>query len=797
MRISGDGSRLDLSRLHLSVDRANPRRYAMATQGRVVLPSGTVEGRATLALGTAVRWDLDLKTDHLDLDRLVGRDLKDTRVRGHLVTAGRAPALDAALLRTADTRIALSLGPGSVYGRVLDSLVLDGTLRQQRLDARFALRQGPSRAQGRIAATPGDLEAPFAFQAALDHFDVGALLVSDTLRTRLTGQIKADVQGCTLNDAAGRIVAELTETTLIWRGRTRSFAPLDAALERDATGEGRLRVRSDLGEADLRGSLRVDALRTVAETYLPRLDARFRSALGHRRGQAAEAPMPAGSAPPALQLQAALTVRDARALDALGLALPVSDSVRLEADLRTGPSGLSVAFTAMADTLRLKGNRRLANVRLRGHVRDDGREAPALTFEAFTDTVIGVPRFGRPMRLAGDVQGSSGRLALRTLVPGATGDGAALRLAFLPDRLRLFVDSLGFGADAYRFTTRQGQIDVYADAAVVEGLVFEANAPGARQRLTLDGSVSGAHSDTMHLRAAGVDVGTILGGRPERAPLGGRLDGDVAVTALLGQPEATGEVTVTTLTFGRHVLGDMTVRSFFRPGEPDVTLDVRLDSSAKIPPGMLATANRLHATGSYRLAGGGQPANLDLDLDATRLDAFFFDYLFPDLVSGTTGRIQARARVHGDPQRPQFTGTFTLRDGRLRVPGYGLAYTVNGRGHVDDDGLYLDDIEAVDGTGGSARVEGAVQFNAYRYVSLELRAALADLRLLDVPTSNDLPFYGRLWASGDATLSGPVDAAVLSASNVVVSPRSEVSIPIRETFAATDPGFIVHADSSG
>jgi len=42
-----------------------------------------------------------------------------------------------------------------------------------------------------------------------------------------------------------------------------------------------------------------------------------------------------------------------------------------------------------------------------------------------------------------------------------------------------------------------------------------------------------------------------------------------------------------------------------------------------------------------------------------------------------------------------------------------------------------------------------------------------------------------------------VSAAVLRTSGAVVSARSEVSIPIRETFSATDPGFIVHADSAG
>ncbi len=119
------------------------------------------------------------------------------------------------------------------------------------------------------------------------------------------------------------------------------------------------------------------------------------------------------------------------------------------------------------------------------------------------------------------------------------------------------------------------------------------------------------------------------------------------------------------------------------------------------------------------------------------------------------------------------------------------------RGHLAGDTIVLDDVDGTDNTGGRAHVTGQIAFNAYRYVSLDLAARVDDLKLLDVPTSNDLAFYGRLWASGDLSLTGAVDAAVLRTSEAVVSARSEVSIPIRETFSATDPGFIVHADSAG
>jgi translocation and assembly module TamB len=796
VRIAGTGATLDLAGLRLALDRTNPLRFFAASNGQLTLPAGSARGRASLAVGALARWDIDLHADDLDLERLAGQELRATRLSGRIVSSGRAPALDAAFLRTADTRLLLTLGPSRLAGRALDSLLLDGTLRQRRAEGRFALRQGASRARGTAGGTLYSPDEPFRVRASLDHFDAGALLGTDTLRTRLTGTLEAELSGRAMTDAGGEIVVDFSDAAILTPGRTMAVRGLYAALERDAAGQGRLALRTPFGVADVRGTMKADALQSVLAAFGPRLAARARSLIGHRRHAPADATMPAAGDVPPVQISATVTIHDAGALATMGLPFSVPDALSFSADVRTDDTGLHLRLAATADTLRFRG-RRISGVQLMADVRDDGRTVPTAFFEAEADSVQGVTLLGSPLTVRGGVSGATGTLALRTRGPAAR-DGAILRLALLPDRLRLYVDSLSFGADAYRFTTRQGMLDVYADAAVVEGVVLEANAPDTRQRLTLDGVVSALPSDTLHLRAAGVDLGALVAERSARLQLGGRLDADIALTGLLATVEAGGVASVSALTLGRHVMGDLRVTSDFRPGEPEISLRVQLAPARSPAPGFVSVPNQLEAQGSYRFAGGGDSAAFNLLVERARVDAFFFDYLFPDLLAGTTGTIRADSvLIRGDPRQPQFTGTFTLDGGRLRVPRFGLSYSAEGTGHLSGDGLVLDDIVVQDGTGGSARVSGSVEFNAYRFISLDLQAALSDVRLLDVPTSNDLPFYGRLWASGTASLAGPVDAAVLRTPDVVVSSRSEVFIPIRETFSATDPGFIVHADSAG
>jgi translocation and assembly module TamB len=74
---------------------------------------------------------------------------------------------------------------------------------------------------------------------------------------------------------------------------------------------------------------------------------------------------------------------------------------------------------------------------------------------------------------------------------------------------------------------------------------------------------------------------------------------------------------------------------------------------------------------------------------------------------------------------------------------------------------------------------------------------LREAQIIDVLASRDLAFYGRIWASGNATLTGPLHRASLRSSDVTTSARSELFIPITDSEIGMDAGFIVFADSTG
>ncbi len=452
--------------------------------------------------------------------------------------------------------------------------------------------------------------------------------------------------------------------------------------------------------------------------------------------------------------------------------------------------------------------------------RGDGRD-PALAVRFHADS-LALPRRVGPTDLDARLLGAAGAVSVSVDGGTVTGEGRLERTdASVASPLRLVLRRLVLARGEVRFSAPDGAaFEIYADAIVVPPTRLDAEGAApigdgrTRQALAVGGTVSALARDTLTVRAAAIDLGKLLGKRPERAPLGGTLDADVALSALLARPDLTGDVRVRGLTFGTFAAGDLTAHADF--SRRDAGNDTRAAALRTDPIGLtltlapspgLSDANRAAATlvrarGTFRLpdatpGSAYRDGALDLAFDADRLDASILDALFPDVLRRTTGTIVGSGTVTGSLRRPSFGGELRLRGARLAIPRFGLAYAATADARLVGDGLALTTATLTDPTGGTLDVSGGIGFNDYRFLSLDLRGRLRDALLLNVPTSNDLPLYGRLWASGEATLTGPVSAAVLRAPQATVSARSEVSLPIRSTFSATDTGFIVFADSSG
>jgi len=135
--------------------------------------------------------------------------------------------------------------------------------------------------------------------------------------------------------------------------------------------------------------------------------------------------------------------------------------------------------------------------------------------------------------------------------------------------------------------------------------------------------------------------------------------------------------------------------------------------------------------------------------------------LFPGSIRAA-GRAELRAAINGDMDRPQFSGTATLANGRIRHSSMPNALdAINGTIHFDPDGVRLDDVTATLG-GGKVQFSGRIGLDGYVPEDLNVIARGSDMHLR-------YPEDIRSIVDADLTVRGTVKAPILAGEVTVRS----------------------------
>ena len=830
--------------------------FRTATEFDVSGPTGRVAGTIDLVRrpNQPIEYTGQARADSLDLYPFIQRPAARTALTGNAQFAGRG--IDR---QSATGAVDVALDASTVAGRALDSL----TARMQASQGQFSGGmelwhdgEGYLRADGAIdflPSRPTYYTTASAEQLNLDWFPGDRLPT-----TQLTGHVEARGAGLAPESALGQLTLRVDSSSVQYADRTRLIPPHQTTLRLAdrASDEPRIELAGDAATLRVRGDVAFKPLWALGNLWTRSMAAASRAEYNKpynpplASASAASAQLGTGSPPPVAEsdVVAAWQNRARRALRTAGLpsdltvetTFTVKRADILEAllpfvsQLRTDLEG-RVAVTAGADHMTLQshfaGNTFAAaqlsadSVMVQFDAAASLRAPLAETFSATLRASSTAARLGsvdlRAPELAMKYLHRQGTLEAESARNGSTGPfRLSSTVELLPDRNELTIREVFFKADEYAWsTTGPSIIDAYANALVVPGLQLESRHPANNQvqLVRINGTFSSAPSDTLQATAERVLLQPFSELAGMNRPLGGSLNGALAVTGGWSAPRFTSDMHVDWLTFDRRLLGRLAFATRYELGAPDLLVDASLrsvdhETPRSTVPGYMpyqprqAEPNRINVSGRIRLDGDATSQAaladrsadaLDLSLSVERADLFFFEYIFQDQITNVSGYLSGRGRIQGTFQRPRFSADLYAVDGQFDLPEFNLQYDLEGPIAVDAEGIKLNEVSVRGPDNGMASVSGAILFNEYAYFSFDLAATLQEMRIIDVAQSQDLPFYGSISASGDVTLTGPLSGATLRTTNARTTPESELFIPVKEGEIADDSGFIIFADSTG
>lgn len=730
--------------------------------------------------------------------------------------------------RFTDFRLADLFVPELSFDGQLDSLNFRASLHAIQLGGRL---------DADLKGVFDNAEPAFSLDLSSHEFDLGTFLSKDDLTTSLTLQSNLSGTGFTLDTFNGNLTVTIDSSRITSRNNSSVVLPHNISVSFQTQNEivPRLSVRGDILDMDVRNNMPFEVLVTLAKTWIQNTGEAIKRAgdkplyaleLQDQRNEdliealrwntASDAVAKHGLTFP-LYLHVVAHIHRSELFTSYFPDFPgISTSGRAEITVRWTP--LTVVFDASyeADSIRT-GSLQMSRTSILAHFNASSKpsidESVRLSLIASSDSLVVGGQNVREPSLNISYSDRTGHLQLFS--PG-TGPLDSLvvdaTLFLLPDRTRLHFDQIRLQAEnTFWISTGTSDIEWYSDALLVNDIrLIQWNDDGPTgQSFFADGRLSELETDTLIVEAQEVILHDLSNFAHINPHFGGLLNARVAITRDQSRPTIAGLINVERMSVDSWIIGDLTIRSTLIPGSPDIGISLVL-----LPVDSLADAviygtrtpasikqNRLDVQGIVRLPDQSareaeKDGLLDLDVNIDRADLFFFEYIFNEL-NNVSGYISGDGRIGGTPEYPVFDINLGLHEGSFDIPLTNLTYGLEGNIRIDENAIHIQSASISDPTGGVASISGNLLFNNYRFFTLNLVAVLDEFQIMNVAFSDDLPFYGFLWASGDLTVDGPLFDANMRSPNAVMTPNSELFIPVVETATMADIAYIVHEDSLG
>lgn len=292
------------------------------------------------------------------------------------------------------------------------------------------------------------------------------------------------------------------------------------------------------------------------------------------------------------------------------------------------------------------------------------------------------------------------------------------------------------------------------------------------QSVSLYGKVSKTQKDTLTLELNRFDISVIN-------PFLGK---DFNVKGA-----ATGQVQMTSPIARKSLLADMICDSTYLAGMPLGVLTLGSRWNEDFERFDITVRNEMSGQSNINAVGKFTPKTSSLEATATldRLHVGYAEPMLKEIFSDLGGYISGDISVDGPINALSITSNGTrLEEGLLQVAYTNVPYYADGLFHIDDSGVYFDDIQIKDRYTGTGSISGTINWDNFQDISFDTRIRINEMEGIDLTEKQNEVFYGNVFGTGQVTIKGPVSSIEMTV-DAMTAKTGEIHIPVA---AATTSG---------
>ena len=298
------------------------------------------------------------------------------------------------------------------------------------------------------------------------------------------------------------------------------------------------------------------------------------------------------------------------------------------------------------------------------------------------------------------------------------------------------------------------------------------------------GAISGEQSISLHGRASDYQ-GDILSLNLERFDLSiinSLLPKDFGIKGAV-----TGTASLTSPISDRAISVDILCDSSYVANIPMGELKLAMKWNEEAERFDFQTYNHLQDKKSLDISGNLYPKSKQL-YAAAEFNSFDVGYPQPflkDIFSEMHGNLYGNIELGGPFDMLKIRSNSTrLEDVTLKIGYTGVPYKVNGPFHLDEMGVYFDNIAVSDRFDGIGTVNGSINYDHFRDIKFDTRIKVNQIEAINLGEDDNETFYGHLFGSGDIAITGPLQSIVMDI-DAATGKSGNLHIPITSSLTSS------------
>ncbi|MCX7743222.1 MAG: translocation/assembly module TamB domain-containing protein [Flavobacteriales bacterium] len=275
----------------------------------------------------------------------------------------------------------------------------------------------------------------------------------------------------------------------------------------------------------------------------------------------------------------------------------------------------------------------------------------------------------------------------------------------------------------------------------------------------------------------------------QNVDLDGWVNGKLELYSIFSKtPYFTSDLSVSDLQLNKIPLGELYLNSIFKSENKEILLNANLKR--------LGVKNLSITNGRFYPFRENDQLDIHVDIDGLNLSVFknMVDPVFSDIQGLAFGNVS----LSGTTKSPIIESNLNLQNAMLRIGYTNVAYyirhTKNRDILINNKKIILKDLEITDMGGNKGMVNGVISHKLFNDINLNLQMNFENLNVLETSPRQNEQFYGTAFATGNATMNGPLTDLVLSA-NITTEKYTILNLPIRNTAQIDEKNFVMFIKS--